>query len=204
MSVLINVVLIIFITLVDYQQFSNAFESYFDISNIGKCLYIVRFAVIWPRVQEGKEIETKITKTTKIVQGSWACTCPCSCSKHNRFSLATPMKFGNFGKYFMLFMPTIIVTLCTVHALFMPSSCMFIAWTGYEPRLESYISCAWILFSCAWSHAITSWTCAIIKGSNAWTITVHGHELTKEFMFMAWILHEHGMICIVTTSEIWE
>ena len=52
----------------------------------------------------------------KIVHGFWACTCPCSCSKHNRFSLATPMKFGNFGSYFMLFMPTIIITSCTVHA----------------------------------------------------------------------------------------
>ena len=71
----------------------------------------------------------------KIVHGSWACTCPCSCPKHNRFSLATPMKFGNFGPYFMLFMPTIIVTSCTVHAMFMPSSCMFMAWTGYEQRL---------------------------------------------------------------------
>ena len=43
------------------------------------------------------------------------------------FSLATPMKFENFGPYFMLFMPTIIVTSCTVHALFMTSSCMFMA-----------------------------------------------------------------------------
>ena len=71
----------------------------------------------------------------KIVHGSWACICPCSCSKHNRFSLATPMKFGNFSPYFMLFMPTIIVTSCTVHAMFMPTSCMFMAWTGYEQRL---------------------------------------------------------------------
>ena len=70
-----------------------------------------------------------------IVHGSWACTYPCSCSEHNRFSLATPIKFGNFGPYFILFMPTIIVTSCSVHALFMPSSCMFMAWTGYEQRL---------------------------------------------------------------------
>ena len=68
----------------------------------------------------------------KIVHGSWACTCPCSCSKHNRFSLATPMKFGNFGPYFMLFMPTIIVTSCTVHAQFMPSSCPVHACSWHE------------------------------------------------------------------------
>ena len=59
------------------------------------------------------------TYTGRIVHGSWVCACPCSCSKHNRFSLATPMKFGNFGPYFMLFMPTIIVTSCPVHAQFM-------------------------------------------------------------------------------------
>ena len=80
-------------------------------------------------------VSCQILTQAKIVHGSWACTYPCSCSKHNRFSLATPMKFGNFAPYFMLFMPTIIVTSCTFHALFMPISCMFMAWTGYEQRL---------------------------------------------------------------------
>ena len=68
----------------------------------------------------------------KIVHGSWACAYPCSCLKDNRSSLATPMKFGNFGPYVMLFMPTIIVTSCTVHALFMPSSCMLMGMNMYE------------------------------------------------------------------------
>ena len=84
------------------------------------------------KITDEFESQIYLPPQAKIVNGSWACTCPCSCSKHNRFSLATPMKFGNFAPYFMLFMPTIIVTSCTVHALFMPSSCMFMAWTGYD------------------------------------------------------------------------
>ena len=49
------------------------------------------------------------------------------------------MKFGNFGPYFMLFMPTIIVTSCSVHALFMPSSCMGMN-KGFNPIFHAHES----------------------------------------------------------------
>ena len=30
------------------------------------------------------------------------------------------------------------------------------------------------------------------------------NELTKEFMLVTWILHERGIICVATSSKIWE
>ena len=54
------------------------------------------------------------------------------------FSQQQAMKFGDFGSYFMLFMPTVIViTSCTFHALFMPSS-----------------RCSWACINWAWIKSL--------------------------------------------------
>ena len=89
---------------------------------------------------------------------------------------------------------------CLVHAQFMHVHGHEHAWTGHKQRLQSWISCAWALFSCTWSHVLTSGTYSIVKGSKAWTFTIHGHELTKEFMLLAWFLHENGMFCAATNK----
>ena len=57
---------------------------------------------------------------------------PCSYSKHNRLSPATRMKLGNSLLIFHAFYAAVIVTSCTVHALFIPNSCMFMPMNMHE------------------------------------------------------------------------